>query len=94
MPSERIQDFVISDHARFEMERRGIADDLVQKIVASAEQRLPVHEGRVVLHSRVMMGTPPRMYLVRVVVDIDRWPAEVVTVYRTTKVDRYWRSEP
>ena len=34
------------------------------------------------------------MYLVRVVVDVDRRPAEVVTVYRTTKLRKYWRDEP
>ena len=51
-------------------------------------------ERRIVLHSRTMMGTPPKMYLVRVVIDIDRRPAQVVTVYRTTKVDKYWRAEP
>jgi hypothetical protein len=34
------------------------------------------------------------MYLVRVVVDIDRRPAEVVTVYRTTRVNKYWRDQP
>jgi hypothetical protein len=32
-------------------------------------------------------------YLVRVFVDVDRSPAEVITVYRTSKIDKYWRSE-
>jgi hypothetical protein len=32
-------------------------------------------------------------YLVRVFVDIDRTPAEVVTAYRTGKVFKYWRAE-
>jgi hypothetical protein len=41
-----------------------------------------------------MMGTPLTMYLVRVVVDVDRRPAEVVTAYRTTRLSRYWRDEP
>ena len=36
------------------------------------------------------MGVPARMYLIRVVVDIDRHPAEVVTVYRTSKIPKYW----
>jgi len=35
-----------------------------------------------------------RMWLVWVVVDVDRVPAEVVTVYRTTSIQRYWRDEP
>lgn len=29
----------------------------------------------------------------RVFVDVDREPAEVVTVYRTSKIAKYWRAE-
>ena len=94
MRSDPIGEFVISDYARLEMRRRDVTDDMVQQIVAAAEQRFPVRDGRVVLQSRVTMGMPPKMYLVRVVVDIDRRPAEVVTVYRTTRVNKYWRDQP
>ena len=38
------------------------------------------------------METPPKRYLVRVFIDTDRRPAQVVTVYRTTKVKKYWRT--
>jgi hypothetical protein len=89
-----IDDFLISAHARAEMERRGITEEVVRRIITAAEQQVRVSERRIVLHSRTMMGTPPKMYLVRVVIDIDRRPAQVVTVYRTTKVDKYWRAEP
>lgn len=40
---------------------------------------------------RVGLERPERTYLVRIVVDVDRKPAEVVTVYRTTKMAKYWR---
>ena len=70
------------------MQRRGITHEVVQRVVTSPEQRLPVRGGRVVLHSRLEIGSPSKMYLVRVVADIDRRPARVVTVYRTTKVDK------
>jgi len=60
------------------MQRRDVTDGLVQHVVAAPEQRFPVRDGRVVLQSRVTMGRPPKMYLVRVVIDIDRRPAEVL----------------
>ena len=98
MRSDPIGEFVISDYARLEMRRRDVTDDMVQQIVAAAEQRFLVRDGRVVLQSRVTMGMPSKMYLVRVVVDvvvdIDRRPAEVVTVYRTTRLNKYWRDQP
>ena len=34
------------------------------------------------------------IYLVRVFVDVDRIPAEVVTAYRTSKIEEYGRSVP
>ena len=94
MGPEPVREFIISGHARFEMERRGISDEVVRQVVESPEQQFQTRKGRVVLHSRMLLGTPATMYLVRVVVDVDRRPAEVVTVYRTTKLGKYWREEP
>jgi hypothetical protein len=34
------------------------------------------------------------VYLVRVFVDVERDPPEVVTVYRTSNIAKYWRVEP
>ena len=45
------------------------------------------------MHSRVEMGSPAKMYLVRVFVDVDRNPPEVVTVYRASRISKYWRQE-
>jgi hypothetical protein len=39
-----------------------------------------------------MRGGKP--WLVRVGVDVDRNPPEIVTVYRTSNVRRYWRDAP
>jgi hypothetical protein len=48
-----------------------------------------VRPGRDVFQSKVLLGDPPREYLVRVFVDVDRQPAEVVTVYRTSRIAKY-----
>jgi len=45
-----------------------------------------------VLQSPVVLRE--KAYVVRVFLDVDREPAEVVTVYRTGKVEKYWRNEP
>ena len=87
MRSDPIGEFVISGHARLEMQRRDVTDGLVQHVVAAPEQRFPVRDGRVVLQSRVTMGRPPKMYLVRVVIDIDRRPAEVVKITYDRRTD-------
>jgi hypothetical protein len=59
--------------------------------VAEPEQRLLVRLGREVLQARTDPGR--RAYRLRVIVDVDRVPAEVVTAYRTSRIDRYWRKQ-
>jgi hypothetical protein len=75
------------------MERRGIAEADIARVLSVPEQSDRVRPGRVVYQSRIEYGEPGKIYLLRVFVDIDRQPAEVVTAYRTSRVDRYWKSE-
>jgi hypothetical protein len=88
-----LTDYVITPHAISEIRRRGLSDETVRVVLAAPEQRLEVRPGRVVLQSRVSIGTAKRTYLVRVFVDVDRRPAEVVTAYRTSRIAKYWREE-
>jgi hypothetical protein len=73
------------------MERRGIDAEVVRAVLAGPEQRLALSATRDVLQSRVEVAG--RTYLVRVFVDVDRDPPEVVTVYRTSKIAKYWRAD-
>jgi hypothetical protein len=83
--------YILTEHALMEMRRRGISKEDVEKIMTSPEQIANVREGRVVYQSRLSFGKPPGLFLVRVFVDIDRMPNEVVTAYRTSKIKKYWR---
>lgn len=83
--------FLLTDHARFEMARRQVSENDVAQVLATPEYSELVRVGRALYQSR--SGDPNKMYLLRVFVDIDRDPPEVVTVYRTSKVNKYWRSE-
>jgi hypothetical protein len=65
---------------------------MVRRVLAAPKQRHPVRPGRAVLQSRIALQG--KTYLVRVFVDIDRNPAEVVTVYRTSRIARYRRAAP
>ena len=89
--AQPVDDFVVTPHAVFEMGRRGIEEAVVRSVLAAPEQRFNVRPGRDALQSRIAFDG--RTYLVRVFVDVDRRPAEVVTVYRTSSIARYWRSE-
>ncbi|MBW2163127.1 MAG: hypothetical protein JRF43_01390 [Deltaproteobacteria bacterium] len=49
--------------------------------------------GRSVMQSRISMDGTEKQYLVRVFVDVDRHPYEVVTAYKTSKIEKYWRED-
>jgi hypothetical protein len=87
-----VENWVLTQHAEEEMAWRGIDLATVAAVLAAPEQRLPVRAGRDVLQSRVALEG--KTYLIRVFVDVDREPAAVVTAYRTSKVGKYWSTQP
>jgi hypothetical protein len=87
--AEPVTDYIVTDHATIELTRRRLSTEIIDRVLRNPEQRLEVRAGRVILQSRVQESGSE--YLVRVFVDIDRAPAEVVTAYRTSKVSKYWR---
>jgi hypothetical protein len=85
MSGKRIR---ILSHARFEMRRRRIKLSLVVAVIRKPEQVLPSRKRRTIYQSRI--GPSGRM-LVRVIVKEDKMAYHVVTVYKTSKVSKYWR---
>ena len=75
---------VLTDHAVAQMHRRGINEDDVLAILSSPSQREEVRPGRI-----VVQGLLDEQYLLRIFVDIDRTPNEIVTVYKTSKLAKY-----
>ncbi len=84
-----VRRYVITPHAAFEFSRRRLPERIVRDVLAAPEQRHSVRPGRDVLQCKVEFEN--RTYLVRVFVDVDRNPAEVVTAYRTSQITKYWR---
>ncbi|MBA4158331.1 MAG: DUF4258 domain-containing protein [Gemmatimonadetes bacterium] len=73
------------------MERRQIPPALLDSVLNSPEQIVPGHGGTRVYQSRLDLGGSST-YLLRAVVDDSADPAVVVTVYRTSKLAKYWRT--
>ena len=69
-------------------------EEIVRNVLVAPEQQLELRLGRIVLQSRIEMGDPAKLYLIRVIVDTDHEPAEVVTSYRTSRISKYWRVQP
>jgi hypothetical protein len=92
MPTPKpVQGYVFTDHALFEMARRRISKDEIAAVLAKPEQSEQVRTGRIVYQSKSSSGEPPKEYILRVFVDINRNPPQVVTAYRTSRIEKYWR---
>jgi hypothetical protein len=94
MSLQGITQFALTEHALFEMKRREINDDEIALTLAEPGQTEIVRPERAIYQRVFQLGDPPVPYLLRVVVDIDRRPPDVVTVYRTSKIAKYWRQDP
>ena len=79
--------YVFTDHVREQMSKRQLGEPEIRQVLAAPEEILEVRPGRIVAQSVV------GRYLLRVFVDVDRQPLELVTAYRTSKID-YYRNRP
>ena len=79
----------LSTHAQEESERRGIPRSLLEAVLENADQVVAERGVVKAYQSRCEIGG--KIFLVRVIVDGSVDPAVVVTAYRTTKIEKYWR---
>jgi hypothetical protein len=78
---------ILTEHAAQQMEKRQLSEPQIRQVLDSPEEIQGVREGRVV--AQAIIGD----HLLRVFIDVDRTPPEIVTAYRTSQIDKY-RSQP
>jgi hypothetical protein len=80
----------LTDHAREEAERRGIPLAVLQTVMETPGQIIDSHSDRKAYQSKVEIDG--KLYVVRAIVE-QADPLTVVTVYRTSKIEKYWSDE-
>lgn len=81
----------LSQHARQEMQLRGIPVGLLDSVLQQPQQIVPEQSGRNAYQSQLDFGGG-NVFLLRAIVVDNVDPAIVVTVYRTKKIGKYWRT--
>ena len=81
--------FQFSKHIQQEAAQRGIPWAVVEAVLAAPEQTVSELGTVVCYQSRMTINAKP--YLVRVMVEQGKVPPVVVTVYRSSKIEKYWR---
>ena len=82
--------FRYSKHVLEELEKRRLSRSLLEEVLHTPEQKIPALDNITCYQSRVEIGG--KQYLLRVMVNDTVSPPVVVTVYRTNKITKYWRT--
>ncbi|MBZ0321271.1 MAG: DUF4258 domain-containing protein [Anaerolineae bacterium] len=77
----------LTDHAKAECQNRGIPLQTIDEIMTNPQQIVEADGGRKIYQSKIEFDG--KIYLVRLIVE-ETDPATVITVYRTSKIQKYW----
>ncbi|MDP2111083.1 MAG: DUF4258 domain-containing protein [Thiobacillus sp.] len=81
-------EYRLTEHAELEMQRRQVPSEWIESVMHAPEQIVTGFGGRKVYQGRV--SADDKTYLLRLIVEDWHTPPVVVTVYRTSKIEKYW----
>lgn len=80
-----------SNHALKQMRLRNIGMDLVESVLNSPDEIIEF--GSLTIYQAITKTGEVKKYLVRVFVNKEKDPVHVVTVYKTSKINKYYEGE-
>ena len=83
--------FIFSNHALEQIQRRGLNKEKIEEILYSPDQVIEM-EGQKIFQS-IVPFIPDGNYLVRVFVNAEKEPNLVITVYKTSKISKYYEGK-
>lgn len=86
-------DIVISDHARFEIVRRQLSEEMVRSVAQNPQQVVKLNKIRKICQNRYYDSAEGKEIILRVICEERRNRLFVITAYRTSKIDKYWAKE-
>jgi hypothetical protein len=75
-------------HALEQMQLRGITEQMVVDTIANADKE-SMQDNEVRIYQKLLTFGVDSNFLLRVFVNIEKLPPQVITVYRTSKLDKY-----
>lgn len=87
-----MEEIILSSHAIEQIEARGILESDVWKVIHSPQQTIEAKPDKRILQS-ILSSKEGKKHLIRVFVNVLKNPKLVITVYKTSKIDKYWQDE-
>lgn len=82
--------FEFTKHALEELRNRGISKETVEKILNNPKQILDSENNRKV-YQDIIEFNDNKQYVVRVILEETKNNLKVITVYKSSKISKYWR---
>jgi len=86
-------DIIFSEHAREQMIRRSINQDTVLSVVTQPDQKIADMEDPAIVIYQSLIKENEHLFLLRIFVNKDKQPNVIVTLYKTTKIAKYYESK-
>ncbi|GBE36213.1 hypothetical protein BMS3Bbin07_00357 [bacterium BMS3Bbin07] len=83
----------IKEHAGFEAKRRGIPEELIVRVVNNPQQKAPSKKGRIIIQNKFYDNKEKKEMLLRIIGLETTENFVVITVYKTSKISKYWIRE-
>ena len=85
--------FVFSKHAEEQLIRRSLSRNIVESVILNPEQILENENDASITIYQSIVKENNKLFLYRVFVNIQLLPNVIVTLYRTTKIEKYYESQ-
>jgi len=82
--------FNLSKHAQEELIKRNIPLQVLQFILNEPSQI--IQEKKLTIYQGLFTGYNGKTYLLKVFVNPNLEPVKVITIYKTSKISKYWRN--
>jgi len=86
-------DFVFSKHAHEQMLRRSINYETVLMVLSQPDQIVADNDNPALVIYQSLIKEDSQMFLLRIFVNRDKQPNMVVTLYKTSKISKYYESK-
>lgn len=84
---------IFSEHALFEIEFRKIKKEDIEHLIEKPMQKMPARKNRIIMQSRYYDYKENKEMLLRVIGEESENEFHVVTVYKSSKIEKYWKED-
>ena len=85
-------EFIISKHCKEQMQLRNISEKIVFKVLNAPEQIIKENDS-IMVYQTIIISENNERHLFRIFVNASKQSNLVITVYRTSKIDKYYENK-